>query len=309
MFYKPEHATYWHTITPCAINTKPLELNRYYLDFSSKYNYPGKIDEDGIPIYEFPDKRAIYHPIVICQYALGLFEMLHSSNYSDNKIKVKFLLQADWLLKSGVETQNGFVWYVDYIIEEYGLYPPWFSALAQGEALSVLTRAFKLTGNMQYLNVCEKAIVPFSIPVSSGGLVNDFNNIHVYEEYPSPKRTVAVLNGFMFSLFGLYDFYLVNNNQQAKKLFDEGIASIIKILPLYDKKYWSSYYLFEYPRTYTASFTYHNIMINQLKVLFIITGEKIFSEFYNRWEGYKNNNYYKTRALINKMLVSRKLKV
>ena len=309
MFYRPDRASYWHTITPCSINSKPIELDHYYLDFSSKYVYPGRFDESGVPIYEFPDKRAIYHPIVICQYALGLYENLHRSNYSDKTSEKRFLIQADWLLKSGVKTEKGIVWYVDYIIEEYGLYPPWFSALAQGEALSVLTRAYKITGNSEYLNICEKAIVPFTLPVIAGGLVNKFKDIPVYEEYPSPKRTVAVLNGFMFSLFGLYDYYLISKNSLAKKLFDEGIISLIKILPFYDKKYWSSYYLFEYPRSYTASYTYHNIMMQQLKVFSFITDIEIFTNYYNRWESYKNNNYYKTKALISKLLFSRKLKV
>jgi heparosan-N-sulfate-glucuronate 5-epimerase len=309
VFYYPNRATYWHTITPCVIETRPEELGRYYLDFSSKFDYPGKLDENGIPIYEFPDKRAIYHPIVICQYALGLFELLYKSNYCDKSAELKFLKQADWLSKYGVETKSGFVWYIDYSIAEYGLYPPWFSALAQGEAISVLTRAYKITGNKKYLNICEKAIIPFTLDVKSGGLVNIFKNIPVYEEYPSPKRTVAVLNGFIFSLFGLYDYYLTNKNIMAKELFEKGINSITNILPYYDIKYWSSYYLFDYPHGYTSSFTYHNIMINQLKALYIITRKYIFIEYSEKWESYKNSGFLKSKALIKKILFSRKLKV
>ncbi|MDR3667133.1 MAG: D-glucuronyl C5-epimerase family protein [Ignavibacteriaceae bacterium] len=305
----PEYATYWHTITPCAIDSKPDELGKYYLDFSSKYYYPGKFDGKGIPIYEFPDKRAIYHPIVICQYAFALFELLFKSNYSNKTAETQFLIQADWLLKSGSETKKGLVWYIDYSIKEYGLYQPWFSALAQGEAISVLTRAYKLTSNIDFIKACDKAIIPFTLQVKSGGLVNLFKNIPVYEEYPSPIRTVAVLNGFIFSLFGLYDYYLSTKNSLAKELFENGIDSLTKILPYYDIKYWSSYYLFDYPKSYTSSFTYHNIMINQLKALSIISNEKIFSEYSNKWESYKNSNYYKTKALIRKILFSRKLKV
>ena len=309
VFYKPDLATYWHTITQCAISSKPLELDRYYLDFSSKFNYPGKIDGLGIPIYEFPDKRNIYHPIVICQYALGIFEKLHYSGYREEKLKQKFLKQADWLIENGVDTSKGVVWYIDINIEEYGLYPPWYSALSQGEAISVLTRAYKISNNLDYLTICEKAIIPFSINVDSGGLVNTFNGIPIYEEYPSPKKTVAVLNGFMFSLFGLYDLYLVSNNSKAFKLFEKGIDSLAKILKYYDIGYWSRYYLFDYPKQYNSSYTYHNIMINQLMALYHITGNEELKRYSVKWERYKNSNIDKTRALLKKLFYARKLKV
>jgi heparosan-N-sulfate-glucuronate 5-epimerase len=309
VFYKPDIATYWHTITPCTIKNKPLELDRYYLDFSSKFNFPGIIDDAGIPIYEFPNKRRIYHPIVICQYALGIFEKLYLSGYKEGKLKQKFMIQADWLLEKGTDTSKGFVWYLDFNIEEYGLYPPWFSALSQGEAISVLTRAYKISNNTDYLTICEKAIIPFSMSVDSGGLVNIFNRIPIYEEYPSPKKTVAVLNGFMFSLFGLYDLYLANNNSQAFKLFENGIDSLTKIIKYYDIGYWSRYYLFDYPKKYNASYTYHNIMINQLMALYYISGNEVLKEYSIKWEKYKNNNINKTRALLNKLFYARKLKV
>ena len=48
VFYYPEKAGYWNSITKCWTTEKPIELGKYYLDFSSKADYPEKFSEDGM---------------------------------------------------------------------------------------------------------------------------------------------------------------------------------------------------------------------------------------------------------------------
>jgi hypothetical protein len=213
---------------------------------------------------------------------------------------------ADWFITNKVHTHGGIGWLVNYKIPEYGIVNPWISALAQGEAISVLTRASLLTANITYTDIAELALNPFEIEVKEGGLLNYFNNVPIYEEYPSPLRTVGVLNGFMFSLFGLYDHFLFTKSRKAEKLFNNGIEALQKLLPYYDIDYWSRYYLFDFPNKYTASFTYQSLMAEQLKALYFITGEILFKDYSDRWLGYTKSILNKNRALIQKIFYARK---
>lgn len=302
VFINPDNASYWHTITRCSIEKRPDKLGRYYLNFESKLYYPESFDDNGIPLWKTNDEPYFHHPIVICQYALGIFEHLYQKNFSDEDLKVKFIKLADWLKNNYKEINCGKIWYIYYDIPLYGIRKPWYSALAQGEAVSVLTRAHLLTGNEEYLRIAEEAITPFFVNVNEGGLLNYFNAVPIYEEYPSEIRTVGVLNGFMFSLFGLYDLILLNKSENAEKLFAIGIDSLKKLLPYYDTGYWARYFLYDYPKRYVASFTYISIMYEQLKVLYHLTDEKIFLKYSQKWKTYSEKRWNKLRALSEKIL-------
>ncbi len=308
VFFNPQKATYWHTITRNTIVSKPTELGRYYLDFESKLNYPERMDASGIPLWKTGDESYFYHPIVICQYALGIFEHLYQSGFNNEKLEKDFFVQADWLVENAIDNGIGKVWYVGYNIPEYGLFKPWYSALSQGEAVSVLTRAYLISKNENYLSVAEDAINPFNVSVQQGGLLNHFKSLPIYEEYPSPFRPVGALCGFMFVLFGLYDLILTNNNKLASELFKSGINSLKELLKFYDLGYWSKYYIFDYPKNYAASFTYHSLHFEQLKALYILSEEKTFREYSEKWESYSKNSFFKLRTLLKKILYAKTLK-
>lgn len=301
VFIRPEKANYWHTITRCTIDKRPDKLVRYYLNFESKLDYPKKFDENGIPLWKTNDEPYFHHPIVICQYALGIFEHLYQKNFSDADLKVKFIKQADWLKNNYKEIDCGKIWFIYYDIPLYRIKKPWYSALAQGEAVSVLTRAYLLTKDDSYLKLAEDAIKPFFVEVKDGGLINYFNSIPIFEEYPSRIRTVGVLNGFMFSLFGLYDLILIKKSNDAEELFKEGIDSLKKLLPYYDTGYWARYFLYDYPKKYVASYTYISLMYEQLKVLYLLTDEKILLEYSQKWKTYTEKSWNKLRALFEKI--------
>ncbi|MCX6149035.1 MAG: D-glucuronyl C5-epimerase family protein [Ignavibacteriales bacterium] len=273
---------------------KPISIGNYYLDFKSKSIYPGKFDSHNIPLYKY-EESYIYHPIVISQYALGLYERITENN---GELK-KFLTQADWLLNNCVRIDQGVYWYLNIQVKEYEITQPWISAMAQGEAISVLTRAFILTQDNKYLDYAKFALVPFYNETSNNGVLSEFNGIKIFEEYPSTKP-IVVLNGFIFSLFGLYDLALLNITD-AKELFLQGINSIVNLLPSFDINYWTNYDLCKNSPNNPASYTYHMIHIEQLKVLYILTGNKIFLEYALKWQTYSEKFYYKTKALLKKL--------
>lgn len=307
VFYSPKKAGYWNSLTPCSIFEKPEKLGRYYLDFSSKIFYPGVLSNDGIPLYSFQGRESIIHPTVVTQYAFGVYENLFLKNFKDDDLKNKFLRMADWLYHNSTDVKGGKGWLINIEYNpEYRLVNPWISAMAQGQAISVLTRASQLLEDEKYGWQAEMALGPFNFEVKDGGLINYFNSIPVYEECPTPHKPMVVLNGFIFALFGLYDLILFNENQTAKQLFTQGIDSLLKILPYFDVKNWTQYYLFDYPNKYYSSYTYHILVTQQLKALYYLTDDLNILKYYEKWESYSKSYTNRTRALIKKITSSNK---
>ena len=110
----------------------------------------------------------------------------------------------------------------------------WYGAMCQGQAISVLVRAFHQSGDDKYLEAAEKAVKVFSIPSSRGGVRAVFLEKYPwYEEYPTNPPTF-ILNGFMYSLLGLFDLKSVSSKNTATSLYKSGIESLAALLPLYD---------------------------------------------------------------------------
>lgn len=91
------------------------------------------------------------------------------------------------------------------------------SAMGQGQGISLLSRAFYHSGgNELYLKTAGAALKPFKVLNNNGGVLSKFMNLYPwYEEYPTVPP-IFILNGFMYSLIGLYDlFSLAPNNSQV----------------------------------------------------------------------------------------------
>ncbi|GFS06154.1 D-glucuronyl C5-epimerase [Elysia marginata] len=84
--------------------------------------------------------------------------------------------------------------------------PNWYSAMGQGQAMSALVRAYNLTGDRKYLVAAERALYLFTLGSEEGGVRARFmGQLDWYEEYPTVPTSSFVLNGFIFSMMGLYD--------------------------------------------------------------------------------------------------------
>lgn len=103
------------------------------------------------------------------------------------------------------------------------------------------------------------------------------------------------MNGFIFALFGVYDFYRVTRNKKVLDLWNAGINTLERNLNLYDLGYWSLYNLIH---QYPATKSYHVLHIKQLKVLYKLSGKTIFNEYAERWGKYLNNPINRGRAIL-----------
>jgi len=170
------------------------------------------------------------------------------------------------------------------------LSPGWYGAMCQGQAISVLVRAYLNSGKNEYLAAAEKAIKVFNISSIDGGVKAVFMDKHVwYEEYPTNPSTF-ILNGFMYSLLGLYDLKTVKPGSEARQLYKSGLESLQALLPLYDSGSGTFYDLRHFTMKTApkgARWDYHSTHVNQLLTLFSIERNvKLFKETAERWRGY-----------------------
>ncbi len=308
MYYFQGFTSYWDEPSYCLVSKPGLILSEYYMDLKSKYYYPGNFDSSGVPLYKaMLNGKESYHPTVICLFALAAFSWMNKKKISDELLKKQFLIQADWLVNNQKKLIHGTGWELYYDIDEYSLKSPWISALTQGVGISVLCRAFKINKKEIYISAAENALIPFQYGVVEGGLLNHFEDILIFEEYPS-KRANATLNGFIFALLGINDLYLINHNNFAKELFKSGIESLKKLIEYFDMGYWSQYNLYNFPSEYPASYHYHILHIEQMKVLYFLTQDNVFLDYYWRWKSYSNNFHKKNKALIRRIMIDIKLR-
>jgi len=154
--------------------------------------------------------------------------------------------------------------------------------MAQGEAISVLSRAYLLTENQSYIESAERAIGAFEHSVNEGGVryIDENDNVF-YLEYACQAHP-RVLNGFVFSLFGLLDFYKTTGCKKALSLFNHGIKTLKVRLKDYDTSDWTYYDLLGKRSTKT----YHRIHYTQLFELYSLTRDWQFLEYAEKWSSY-----------------------
>lgn len=270
------------------------KLGYYYFMFKEELVAAGKnqrlikqFDKNGIPInktyIDVRDKEYVYFPISIGQLGLAVFHTyLKTQRDAD---KNRFLNFCNWFADEAnfdYSDKLGIRWLTDVPLPQYKNPGPWQSAFSQSRGISILLRGYQLTGNEEYAKLAEQAITSFEIPVSNGGVTSFTEFGPFYEEYTASVPTL-VLNGMIFALCGVYDFIRVfPENQRTKKLFDNGINTLENILPQYDMKFWSKYNLCKadwYPSVDPATIGYQRLHVNQLEMLYKLTGKTIFNQY------------------------------
>lgn len=216
---------------------------RYIVDCTGDIDFPpGPLSSKGLLLFPVEaGRRHIFHPIAMAQYALGAHD-LHLQG-KEGPWRERFLLHADWF--DAVPPASGgefVVWKNPHPNIHYRLRTGWHSAMAQGQGISVLVRAYGLTKDWRYIDTAIKALGPFELEVGEVfGARRTLPGGIWYEEYPTLPPSF-VLNGFLFALAGLLD--LAPHHQQALDLFDKGLRGLEFLLPRFDTGYWSRYDLF-----------------------------------------------------------------
>ena len=295
------HLTFWHETPTENPNAAPGELGEYYMLFAEKADYRGAYDPSGIPQLDYHGDIGLqYNPIAIAQFGLGNYNLWRRT--ADPERRKKFFLIADWLAANLEPNAHGLAVWNHHFNWEYRdtLKDPWYSALAQGQGISLLVRAHKESGDSRYLDAARQAFASFQRPIDQGGVAfTDESGDLWFEEYIVSPPT-HILNGFIWALWGVYDYFLATRDHSAHELFSRGVRTLLHNLDRYDLGFWSLYEQSGTRLPMVASRFYHQLHIVQLRVMHRLTGEEAFARVADRWENYARSRTNRTRALCYK---------
>jgi heparosan-N-sulfate-glucuronate 5-epimerase len=183
----------------------------------------------------------------------------------------------------------------------FALRPPWISAMAQGEAASLLVRIYNETGDERYARAARRALLPLGVDSVAGGVRASLGGRSFPEEYPTQPPSF-VLNGAIFALWGVRDVAMALDDAPARTAFEEGVDMLAENLHRWDLGYWSRYDLFPHPVVNVASSFYHDLHINQLRAMHRLAPRRELAAAADRWAGYAASSWSRQHAFARKVL-------
>lgn len=263
------------------------EIKGYYNDLIEKITRFGRSDNE-IPHTIVDTGEEIEFPIAIFQYGLAAYDIYLLSEKQDKDAWAKVVSCAEWAVNN---QQDDGAWVTfEYENPEYP-----YSSMAQGEGISLLLRAYIETKDERYLASAIKAKNFMILPIEEGGTTKyNGNKIYLYE----CPREPLILNGWIFSLWGLMDYVKATHDSSTKSVLDLSLATLEDELPFYDLGYWSKY---EDEKRIASPF-YHKLHIAQLDVMYDLTGKEIYHRMARKWEKNQNNWFFKKYAFIRKAI-------
>jgi hypothetical protein len=251
-----------------------VEAGGYYIDLRVK-----AWRADWPAAWPWPPGRQSW--IALSQYGLGAHERWVAGEGEEWLAAARNA--GDMLV--GNQTPEG-TWVQGFDLPHtYDLHAPWISAMAQGEAASLLVRLHRATGEERYRESAGRALPPMPMaPLDDGRLLP--------QEYPTDPPS-HVLNGAIFALWGLRD-------AGQPKEFEDGLDTLVRNLGRWDTGSWSLYDLYPHPIRNWASLAYHELHANQLRAMTALSPRVDLAEAADRFESYWNSNAYRARALAHK---------
>lgn len=178
---------------------------------------------------------------------------------------------VDELLPLAAERAGGLAW--EYYFPYRAGKAPWVSSLAQGTALQALSRAAtRLRRKEEIFPVTSRGLNLFERAAPEGVRVPAGAGVH-YAQY-SFEPGLRILNGFIQSLVGLYDYGRLAADERANALYATGEARAREEVPTYDTGAWSLYS--RGTVTHESDLGYHTLLRDFLKSLCDRTAEPTY---------------------------------
>ena len=284
---------------PCIIDyIGKSQLGPYYISLKKKLNPSWQSqfrrnDHGAFLSFDHSSKTWYVNAVANCHQALAHYERYLC--YKDTNDLSHFLSITEAIIKSAKLRKDGSL-VLEYPIQYFYLQKtPWISAMGQGQLLLVLSRAYQETEDDRFIDLGFKALKPFTKDIQDGGVrSHDPQRGTFYEEYAffENNKQHHTLNGMMSALMGVHDFWKITGDDNVKKLFDEGIATIVKNLDAYEFNFGSSYDLrHEHGEPFNFMAVYHSVHVSHLKILYALTNISFFIEKSEAWDKKLNNTY------------------
>jgi D-glucuronyl C5-epimerase C-terminus len=260
-------------------------------------------DPDGL-IYSYQSGHGFaLNPVGTAGRWQGLNE-----GFSNTQLATTLLTVGVAEIRGGRQTLN---WEYYDIPDQPAAIKPGVSAMAQSRVGQVMANAFRATGDPQFATAAVDAMASLAVDVGAGGtrsLVaypagSAAAPWFVERAYPGQDPWKgAALNGFMVSIIELRSAEQALRNgatgasaageaaaNEARRLADEGAATLDRYLPAHDTGEWSYYGLLTPGRpfrSYLANATYHCYHVTLLRTLAPQYPTMTFGAFADTWAGY-----------------------
>jgi hypothetical protein len=250
------------------------------------------LDASGVIMFRSDWSAAGYdHPVAQIQFALGCVSSYRTEK--DPARKALFLerakAQAERLIEKRVEARGA--WYFPYPFDfthaahsGIVLEAPWYSGMAQGEALSLFTQLSQLaagiTAKERTLYRAAAAGAFASLLRGDDGtpwVVNTDSEGYLWiQEYPidAPGTSDYTYNGMIFAMLGLWDYVHATGDKLAAKLYDGALTTIHDHFPRLRNDHWYSFYCDTHR---VPAPTYHQHHIELFLQLYAQTGNAAFA--------------------------------
>jgi hypothetical protein len=240
----------------------------YFIDFRAKTTSPSAAA---------PEKL---FPAGLAQLALGFSERMLSG---DARAADEFQRVCALLEEKAERRGEELRWRYDISIPKYRLEPPLYSALAQAQIASVFVRAYLLSGDPRNAETALGAIRP--LLDTSSDLVAETSDGIVLEESPSEPPS-HILNGWIYALWGLWEVEVALKEPRAGQMLATSMNCLRAKLSSYDVGWWTKYSLYPHLLVDLAKPFYHRLHVDQLEILYRLTGFSDFAVTAHRWRGY-----------------------
>ena len=243
----------------------------------------GVKDSSGIRMHKIGN--TLYdHPVAQAQYGLELLES-YVVGGADEGGDVRYLnrakAHADRLIARARQVGMGLYlpYPFDFLLHgdpNERMVAPWYSAMAQGQGMSLFVRLFETTGEQKYRDAADGIFGSFLRSRASANpwtVWVDSNQYLWLEEYAKavPDRT---LNGHMFAVYGLWDYWRLTQDERAVQLFRGALTLAATYYPQFRNTNWISQYCLQHPTV--ASSKYHEIHISQFTLMYALTRNLAF---------------------------------
>jgi hypothetical protein len=171
------------------------------------------------------------------------------------------------MLPLAVQRGGGLAW--EYYFDWEGGKPPWVSAMAQATGLEALTNAYKASGNEAYMLAAHSALGILKTPPPTGVAVTTPLGTRFLQYSFAPNEDI--INAFLQTLIGLYDYAGPSGDPTAGALFNAGNAQAMAELPGFNTGAWSLYEPGE-----TDSLSYHELVTTFLSNLCTLTATPVY---------------------------------
>lgn len=252
-----------------------------YITKSKSINKRTVLDDNQVPMRAKHGKMN-YHPVLIAQYAIRLVDA-----YSVKKDKA-LLKQFENITKKSIgcamekDSTMFFTYMFDFPLhgcEEETMLAPWYSGMAQGQFLSAYIRMYEQTNDPAYLSISKEILRSYTLLKGDGhdpwmSCVDKNGNLW-FEEYPRDLPSFT-LNGMIFAIYGLYDFYRITKDEEALKLLNASLTTIKVNIHKFRNVEDVSWYCLKHHNYNGKNPSYHKVHIDQLNMLFKMTGDAFF---------------------------------